>query len=223
MNCKGHTIHFYIEKKDITKCYPLNPKLLKAIEKRGWILGDKLAEGSSADVFQVKDHDKVIILLNDTYPGVSERLKAARRFPKIFPVIYDVFSLDIPYSEDSEYIKLSGSFSDRTIQVIEKVDMTLETYLEKVTKTPPFIKDLRETLLEYLSTLYKNNITYSDMKLENIGVITKQMKPAYKLLDMQDIHLEKLAGFTPKDTVDKFFQYDVKVDIPPEESRVEVL
>lgn len=60
------------------------------------------------------------LALKDQNTGnIDPKIQRAREYPDIFPVVYDSFKLNIPYSLDSRYLAHSGNFGSRTIQIIE--------------------------------------------------------------------------------------------------------
>lgn len=220
LECPGLNLHRYHEDIDETKCYPINPELIKQIENRGWIIEDKLAEGSIADVFNVfnvLNTKAVIIILGNTdsnYPDISEKLKFAGKFPEIFPYIYDHFNLNIPYSTDINYINSTGNFGNKTIHIIEKMDMTLYQYLlQAKVGCPQFINDIIEDILQliinYLNILRNNGLTYTDLKLENIGVSRYENDIDIKLLDIEGLHLHWTYEYDSKESVERLYEYEI--------------
>lgn len=220
MECPGLNIHKYYESEDVTRCHPLNPELIEFISEQGWVILDKLAEGSVADVFTCKQNHIIAVLIifgnvdleNTRAFDIFDKLEQARKLPNIFPIIYDIINSDIPYSTDEVYLENSEEFQYRTIQVIEKVDMTLETYLETIPKKDlrKFAETLRKTLIQYLTVLEERSIYYTDLKLENIGVILSDTV-YLKLLDIEGIHLSWDGEYDVKKMVDNFIRYNIKM------------
>lgn len=218
MRYPGLEIHKYYEEEDVTICYPLNPRLIDFLKRRDWIITEKIGEGSVSDVFACCSRDKtttgVVVLFSnvDFEEGSSwniyDKLIQARGFPDIFPVIYDVLYTDIPYSDDGLYLQYSYNFEDRSIQVIEKVDMTLDRYIltldaEELT---PFLKTLRSTLITQLKTLQGKGIYYTDLKLDNIGI--SGTPPRIKLLDIEGIRYFS-ENFNAEKLVDDTIRYEI--------------
>lgn len=205
MLCPGLSIHKYYEEEDVVRCHPLNPELIEFVAEQGWVILEKLAEGSVADVFICKQNRirAVLVLLanvdlesNGTAYDIDHKIKAARKFPNIFPIVYDTFKADIPYSTDELYLQNSEDFEYRTIQVLEELDMTLEEYVKTVPsqELPSFIEVVRRTLTHYLEVLEENSIYYSDLKPDNVGVVVTDVV-YLKLLDIQGIHLTRVHEY----------------------------
>ena len=218
MQCLGLTIHKYSEAEDMTRCHPLNPTLLNFITEQGWTISTKLAEGSVSDVFTCRQNHIVAVLIlfgnvdleNRDAWNIYPKIERAREFPNIFPIIYDVFTTDIPYSQDRVYLNDSTDFASRTIQVIEKLDMTLETYLHGLSphEVLAFVPVLRKTLIRYLTILGDSAIYYTDLKLDNIGVIVTSIV-YLKLIDIEGIQLRTVNHFDVQELVDSIIKYDI--------------
>jgi hypothetical protein len=207
VECKGDYIHKYYENEDRTLCHLLNPYLKEYVQiKKGWTILYKLAEGGTADVFVCeKNNVKAVIIFYgnvessaSNHYDLSQKLFMAKKFPHIFPIIYDYFNVDIPYSKDQKYIENSGpnagDFGKRTIQIIEKVDMTLEEYLHTLDQweKDKFDDDVEKIIKEYIEELNKEGIEYADIKDDNIGIIIKENGIYIKLLDMEGIRFMKM-------------------------------
>ncbi len=215
LKCPGLTIHKYHEDEDITECYQLNPDLIEYISIQGWVILEKLAEGGISDVFRSKQNRTeavMIIFGNVGYNNmdIRSKLKLARKFPNIFPFIYDSFNTDIPYSLHPKYLANSGNFASRTIQVIEKLDMTLDKYLVSLSPKQKdiFVVELRALLINYLTVLVNYGIYYTDLKLENIGVIITDIV-YIKLLDIEGIHTEARFRFDPVEAVEALIKWEI--------------
>lgn len=192
------TIHKYYEEEDITEYPVLNPDLVQFVADRGWNIIEKIGEGSTADVFSCRLNNITAAII--FFSNVSEQAEAfdiddeidwARQFPKIFPIVYDIFKTEIPYSTDEHYLQTSAPFGPRTIQVIEKVDSNLAVYYAKLgpREKPAVRSTVGNVILGYLNTLREYEICYPDLKADNIGVIMVDGKPAFKLLDIEGIWL----------------------------------
>jgi len=151
MNALHGCIHKYFEDEDQTRHYPLNSALVQFIAEQGWIIEDKVAEGSVADVFSCHSSDPnvqlnltpeermhgtdksyaVLILFSnvalddDSDYNIWEKLLVAKSCPTIFPLIYDCLNSDLPYSNDPEYIVNTPDATRRSIQIIERAHGTL--------------------------------------------------------------------------------------------------
>lgn len=70
----------------------------------------------------------------------------AIEYPDIFPLVYYYFNVDIPYSLDNDYLKISKNFGERTIQIIELMNMTLDQYIIEAVKV---YKDDIQPIINY--------------------------------------------------------------------------
>lgn len=210
------TVHFYHEDSDKTVQYPLNPALVTAIQNRGWVIQRKLGEGSISDVFIVKRKEvRAVLLLFGNLPkgpyggDISAKVNEAAKLPSIFPVVYDVFTLDIPYSRDPAYVAASAKFGSRTIQVIERMVSTLEdTIKDDGALTTDEVNYVRAKLVSFATLLWNKNMTYPDLKLENIGVLPED-DLQIKLIDIEGLQLTRLEGYDPVQAVNNFVAYNL--------------
>lgn len=176
--------------------HPLNPELIDKIADRGWVIIDKLAEGGNSEVFTCKNNKIVAVILFtiDACINLEKELTIARNFPKIFTLVYDFFDADIPYSLDEIYIKdQKGQFLGRTIQVIEKLDMSLANYIKTFKTYGELMKFkiyAKNIIIGYLMELASKNIYYWDLKDDNIGVIVlDDSNVSIKLMDLPSIDI----------------------------------
>jgi hypothetical protein len=167
---------------------------------------EKVGEGATSDVFSCRQGHIIGVILffgnvgldNGDDWDVDEKLEQARRFPKIFPLVFDIFHSDIPYSTDEMYLQNSNDFESRTIQVIEKVDTTFDKYYMSLTTKEMKMsvkKELERVLNGFMNTLTLYEIYYADLKSDNIGVIIVDGVPKFKLIDIESIHLDFKTGF----------------------------
>jgi hypothetical protein len=185
--------------------HPLNPDLVEFVRNEGWDIIEKVGEGGTSDVFSCRQGHiiAVILFFGNVHLGssedfdIDEKLEQARRFPKIFPLIFDIFHSAIPYSMDEIYLQNSNDFESRTIQVIEKVDTTFDKYYISLTKEMKMSvkKELERVLNGFMNTLTLYEIYYADLKSDNIGVIIVDGVPKFKLIDIESIHLDFKTGF----------------------------
>lgn len=189
-------------------CFDINPKLIHKLKKMGYIIGDKIGEGGSADVFECKlisrlDVKAVIILQgnagSDTgfknlidYDGVCEILGEAKKYPDCFPEIYDCFTLDIPYSASHKYIKDGRIFKFSSIQIIEKAKMTVDELLTIVIKNYPedvikVVNAVHNKIISLSRILSKDNKSFTDLKYENIGVFIRNDELAIRFIDLESL------------------------------------
>ena len=150
--CPGLNIHHFDEEIDLDKsmCYRLNKKLIDYLESVGIKIKRKIGEGGVADVFLVHldndlhSTDAALLLQSNIEGGIDynleylqeslENIEDAKKYPHIFPIVYDHFKIGIPYSDDHTYQRLSTDFQYRTIQVIELIDMRLDDYIVELVK-----------------------------------------------------------------------------------------
>lgn len=131
----------------------------------------------------------------------------SKRFPDIFPLVYDAFTTDLPYSLDAGYPR---NTKKRPIQIIEKLSPLSDCLAKVVYRYKNNVVDELYTILTtYLQRLYDNGITYTDLKLDNVayGIYGDEMR--IKLLDVEGVHLSKHPDYDPKDTVQRFIKYEV--------------
>jgi hypothetical protein len=214
IGCPGMYVHRFHEDQDTTTCYPLSLDVINAIQARGWIVKEKIGEGSVSDVFLVtsrRNGQQAVLLLfgnlglDESSGSIGAKLRVAKKFPTIFPLIYDSFTLRTPYSSTRAYLQTSNNFQNRTIQVIERLTPMNRVLQSSSNSISPSL--ISHTLTAYLTTLYNNGITYSDLKADNIG-FTKQGK--LKLLDIEGMHLRREPNFNVNESVDNFIKYELQ-------------
>ena len=98
--------------------------------------------------------------------------------------------------------------------------MTLDVYLLLVKNEYPhllndIINTLLKTLIYYLTTLRMHGITYTDLKLDNVGVsisinsINSIKSIKIKLLDIEGLHLSYDYEYVPQEYVNDFYKYEI--------------
>lgn len=226
MQCAGLQIHFFDPEISPTDmCFPLNPILVQEIAKRGWIIREKVGEGTIADVFSVTSTRyasiRAVVVLSANYVGaldISEKLQFARQFPVIFPTIYDEFTLDTPYTTNPIAALDNADFGRRTIQIIQTV-IPLDKYLDEAQKEypqqmPQIVEYVRDTLETYLYVLDLNGATFFDLNPFNMGVVSSRTgMQTLKLIDIDTLRFdEKFAdlGETPHSLAETFFEKHLK-------------
>lgn len=221
---KEMNIHKYYEDEGITQYHPLNPDLIAFVRQRGWNIIKKIAEGSVSDVFTCSRSQLTAVIIffgsdqceeeNDRYLDIHDRMEKARLFPNIFPIIYDEFQSDIPYSTDEIYLGHSRDSRHRTIQVIEKMDMSFsDYYLTLSDQQKEHVKiELKQVLSEYFETLIEHKIYFGDLSPDNIGVIIVASVPKFKLLDIEGIWINTDKIFNAEEQINTFFEYEELFD-----------
>ena len=202
IKCPGLNLHYTLETSTTPTCSPLNPELIDVLSNMGWIITGKIGEGAIADVFTVKNKDieAVLILFSNIEEGeesitdLDHKLIAAKKYPNIFTIIYDYFKLDVPYTLDNKYHPRDEyyPYGNRIIQIIEKMDMNLNQYLRLVEKEHPHMLNstkstIRNILTEYIITLNRDGIVYTDPHEFNVGIIQKHGQVIVKLIDLESI------------------------------------
>lgn len=218
LECPGLQIHRYYEDIDITKCHHLNEELIKYVHALGWDIKDKIAEGSSADVFTVvKGELEAVLIIQGNQGGfdanLDNEISFAKDHPNVFPKIYDYFQVNIPYSTDDDYLNSSGNFENKTIQIMEKMDMTLEQFLYKAKKEMNNVdferlcKLIKKNLTKSLKEIYDNDATYTDIKFDNFGVNDKGCE--IKFLDIESIKFLSSKNFNSKKAINIMFRHEI--------------
>lgn len=220
LECPKLQIHKYYEDIDETKCHLLNEELIHYISILGWDIKEKIGEGGTADVFTVKKKGSnleaaLIIqgnLSNEDY-SLVDKIEFANKHPDIFPTVYNYFQVDIPYSLELDYVGASENFGSRTIQIMEKMDMTLEEFFERAHKAlekdkfKELVGLIKEHTLSILSKMYENGVTYTDLKFDNLAIKYDGCK--VKFLDIAGIFMEKLPSFDPNHGINRLFYYNL--------------
>jgi len=223
LDCPGNFIHRYNEANNSQGCFIINDELVTYLNNMGINIEDKIGEGSSADVFKVKisnnDYKEIsaaLIIAGNTDEGFdsTEQLLVAIKYPDIFPLVYYYFNVDIPYSLDKDYLKISKDFGERTIQIIELMNMTLDQYIIEAVKVYkhdiwPIINSIVTIIEHHITKLCINGIYYTDLKLENIGVIYHENSAIIKLIDIEGVRLSNKYTFSPKEKVETLVIYQI--------------
>jgi hypothetical protein len=241
INGTNMNIHRYYEDEDFTRHHLLNPDLISFVREREWTMIEKIGEGSVSDVFTCRKDDMIAVIIffgnyqcdnNDEckeietvttntarrcYLDIHDSIEKARLFPNIFPIIYDEFRSYIPYSTDETYLKVSKHFERRTIQVIEKMDMSFDAYYPTLNdQQKQHVKiELRYVLCDYLKTLIKHGIMCFDLKADNIGVIINNNVPKFKLIDIESLWIDvnSLKMNNIESHINTFFECDEVFDV----------
>jgi transcriptional regulator CtsR len=229
LECSDNNLHRYHEDNDITSCYKINTKLITFLENKGIYIEKKIGEGGNADVFKVKYNGKDAALLIHSNVEAdfdnSEKLEKVKNYPHIFPIVYSYFNVNIPYSTNDDYLSISKDFGNRTIEVIELMDMTLDEFIIKSTMIYKCniwnkLRNIIHVIENHLIEMYENNILYTDVKMDNLGVmIDENNNIKIKFIDIEGIHLGKshMSDFNPKNQAHDLIKYEI---IPLVESKL---
>lgn len=222
LECPGNSIHRYNISDNRSKCYPLNVEFINYLNNAGIYIEEKIGQGTYSDVFKVRLNNGIkaaLIIISNTESNfdITNKLIKAKAHPDIFPIIYGHFKVNIPYSLDSEYLQSSFNFGERTIQVIELMDMTLDKYIEEAIKIYKsniwsLIDSIFQIIKHLLLEMYNNGIIYYDTKLDNIGVIYSGSEARIKFIDIESMQLSSSYPykFNPEGAADAFFEEDLK-------------
>lgn len=221
LECPGNSIHRYNEEEDYSRCHPLSNELIGYLNNNGIYIEEKIGEGSSADVFKVSMSNGVkaaLIIPTNTesrFDSTAELIEATK-FPDIFPIIYSYFNVDIPYSSDEKYLEISKDFGERTIQVIELMEMTLDQYIIEAVETYKsnvwsLVDSIVTIIKHHILELYNNGIYYTDLKLDNIGVVYNNSEANIKFIDIEGIRFSHSweYKFNPEETVEDLLTYEI--------------
>lgn len=203
-------IHIYEEATDIEHWVPLSTEFIADMTKRGYQIVCRLGAGSGHMTFLAYDGTKfVTLLLNDNLAGGADEIEDWREvftlefeekvislpeFPLYFNKVYDIFYSSIPYSDNTEYRRLSmPNYEDRPIYVLEYLSYTVEQMI--INKRSIWSKDeyliFKEQVASFLDRaftyLFANKYSYDDVKPDNIMVGYCSGLSYLKLIDVESV------------------------------------
>jgi len=200
-------LHYHNKGADKVLYLPINTRLVSALKSRGWQLGDKIAEGSCVDIFDVKSKEegkvsKVLVLEAgpEQHKDMENKIEASIRYPDVFPRVYDVFYCDVPYSTSSSFpVEDVGK---RPIIVREKFDMTLAEYFKMICSTTNFwkiVEQLDVVLTKKLQLLYKQGVVYECHGMHKVGV---QVDAHHSVVKIRFLNVDDIKTDTPNGEIE---------------------
>lgn len=119
-------------------CLKFSDQFLEKIQNKGYKIKSKIGEGGQSDVFLVEKNKNnyAMTLFNKSF-NIKDKLEFAKKYPNLFPIIYDFFYIDIPYSEQSKKYK-KHNFNNRSIHIMEKLDYDLKQYINFLGRKNPY-------------------------------------------------------------------------------------